>query len=352
MPRKRKARTSGRRANRRRASRLRRVRAWRGAAQTTGGDAPEPRPEGRSAGAQMQVAGGGWSTVSCARMESSLPITPPRSRCAAGGRRRLWPQGTLGGRGASTVGLARPPGRLLRRVGALADAGGMTSPRRPRCRHGTTFHRLDDRAGRLGAGGRERRVAGLTPARDEEAGGFHCEDGHRAPDPRAPRRRGTARGSRARRRAAARTASCSARAVSSALPMPHPPSAPARRLIVPRDPPTGRGCPAPPPSRRVDTAVVDAAGARPAIVDRAAATLVQQRAAAARIVREHQVAGGSARGRKGELARQDGERLPLVGIDVDEVRGGAAGAAVAGKVRRCPRRPGERRPHRRDATRP
>ena len=42
---------------------------------------PKSSPDGRSAGAHMQVAGGGWSTVSGASMESALPIiASPRGR--------------------------------------------------------------------------------------------------------------------------------------------------------------------------------------------------------------------------------------------------------------------------------
>ena len=80
-----------------------------GSARTAGGDAPERRAlRARSAGAQMPVAGGGWSTVSCARMESSLPIVAPFGRLSPAGAGGC-PQGMRGGRGASTVSAAAQP---------------------------------------------------------------------------------------------------------------------------------------------------------------------------------------------------------------------------------------------------
>jgi len=58
------------------------------------------RPDGRLTGAQIVVAGGGWSTVSGARIESCLPIAAsPRSACVppAGADGRPHATGGVGG---------------------------------------------------------------------------------------------------------------------------------------------------------------------------------------------------------------------------------------------------------------
>jgi hypothetical protein len=58
---------------------------------------PKRSPDGRPAGAHMQVAGGGWSTVSGASIESSLPIiASPRSACVPPAGADGWLHATWG----------------------------------------------------------------------------------------------------------------------------------------------------------------------------------------------------------------------------------------------------------------
>src|SRR3954471_20903340 len=80
--------------------------------------------------------------------------------------------------------------------------------------------------------------------------------------------------------------------------------------------------------RREHAAVIGAAGARPVLVDGAPAVF-EHRTVAAVVVPHHALPGREARCGKEHVARDDGERLPLISADVDELRGSAAGRALA-----------------------